>query len=514
MTKLWDGPEIISTELATAPAGAGAAWPEPMPLTARIAPEPYPLDALPHTLRAAIDEVHGYIKSPVSLVAASALSALSLAGQGQCNVRRGDRLEGPVSLYLLSVADSGERKSTADSFFMSPIREFQREQREVAEPAVKAHESDMQAWEASVKGVQAAITKLASKGEHADEERQQLRRLHDSKPEAPRLCKMFYTDAGPEALGHDLAHRWPTGALISAEAGAVFGSHGMRGDAILRMLATLNSLWSGESLDTSRRTSESFSLEGVRLTVGLMVQDEALNDFFKQSGRLARGSGFLARFLLTWPESTQGRRLYEKPPTHWPALSAFHRRIRALLDAPLPWDERQTRIDPTAIALNAEAQAVWASFHDSVEVELGNGGEYRDLRDVASKTADNAARLAALFHLLDHGPQGEIGRETFEQGALLAAWHLHEARRFFGELALPQDQADAVRLDAWAVDYCQRNRTTCVPTREAQRTGPVRNADRLTAALNLLEELDRVQLRREGKKRSMWLNPALLGGQS
>jgi len=59
-------------------------WPDPLPLTAKIDPEPYPLDALPETLRAAVEEVR---PSPRHrpLVASSALAALSLAVQAHAD---------------------------------------------------------------------------------------------------------------------------------------------------------------------------------------------------------------------------------------------------------------------------------------------------------------------------------------------------------------------------------------------------------------------------------------------
>ena len=50
-----------------------------------------------------------------------------------------------------------------------------------------------------------------------------------------------------EALAHALATGWPSGGVLSAEAGAVFGAHGMGQHTILRNLALLNVLWdSGE----------------------------------------------------------------------------------------------------------------------------------------------------------------------------------------------------------------------------------------------------------------------------
>jgi putative DNA primase/helicase len=94
--------------------------------------------------------------------------------------------------------------------------------------------------------------------------------------------------------------------LLSSEAGVIFGGHGMSKDAITRNLATLNVLWDAAPLQVDRRGAPPFVLHGARLTIALQVQEPTLRDFFAKSGDLARGTGFLARFLLSWPESTQG----------------------------------------------------------------------------------------------------------------------------------------------------------------------------------------------------------------
>ena len=61
-------------------------------------------------------------------MASSALGALSLTGQAYVDVKRAEGLTGPTSLFLLTIADSGERKSTCDKFFTEPIRNYERQQ--------------------------------------------------------------------------------------------------------------------------------------------------------------------------------------------------------------------------------------------------------------------------------------------------------------------------------------------------------------------------------------------------
>src|SRR3990167_11364766 len=103
-------------------------WPEPQPLTVKVKPEPYPEDALPDTIRKAVKEVVDFVKAPLPMVASSALAAISLAIQPHINVKRAEKLHGPVGLFMLTIADSGERKSTCDGFFTAAIREYEKKQ--------------------------------------------------------------------------------------------------------------------------------------------------------------------------------------------------------------------------------------------------------------------------------------------------------------------------------------------------------------------------------------------------
>jgi hypothetical protein len=90
-----------------------------------------------------------------------------------------------------------------------------------------------------------------------------------------------------------------------------------------------------------------------------------------------------------------------------PHVEHFCYRIRELLDQPLATDERNS-LTPPVLDLSPGARAEWVRFHDQVERELGARGRLRAVRDVAAKAAENVARLAALFHVLEHGPVGTI----------------------------------------------------------------------------------------------------------
>lgn len=484
---------------------SGTKWPSPQPLMTVGRAEPFPLGALPESIRNAVCEVQGFTKAPIPLVVNSALGALSLALQAHYDVQRAERLAGPVGLYLLTIADSGERKSTVDGFFTQAIRDYEEGEAENAKPLIADFRASSEALEAKRLGIKDKLRQLAKENRPTFEAEAALRSLENEKRDPPRIPRLLYNDATPEALGHALAHKWPSGGIVSAEAGSVFGGHSMGKDSIMRTLSLLNVLWDGGSTRIDRRTSESFTVKGARLTAALQIQAPTLRDFLARSGDLARGSGFLARFLIAWPESTQGGRLYTEAPANWPALAAFNRRIAALLTQPVPITEEGT-LEPAMLALSPEAKGLWIAFHDMIEGELAGGGELETIKDVASKVADNAVRLAALFHVFSEGA-GPISAEAFTSASWVVTWHLNESKRFFGELALPSELADAGRLDAWLIE-----RKAGVTPRDAQRLGPIRDKGKLATALQELADLDRVRMVKQGKRTMVCINPALLAG--
>jgi len=493
----------------------GMEWPESEPLTEPLDAQPYPDEALPRILRDAVRQAQAFVQAPMALVACSALSALSLAAQGLANVRRDHQLVGPISLYLLAVADSGERKTTCDAIFSPALRDWEAGQRQEMSSEIAKREAAMAVFEAKKADMLEAIKHKRRRAQDTAGEECEFEALVGQAPVQPLVPRLLYADATPEALAHSLATGWPSGGVLSAEAGAVFGAHGMGQDTILRNLARLNVLWDGGEMAIDRRSKPSFVLRGRRLTFGLMLQPEALRGFLDRAGTLPRGTGFIARFLVAWPASTQGTRAYRPASEAMPQVALFGARMQALLAHALPTDA-QGSLTPVVLDLSAQAHAEWIRFHDEVERELGARGAFRGVRDVAAKAAENAARMAALFHVLEHGVTGTVASQEIQAAAHIVRWHLNEARRLLADMDTPPSLAAAIRLDAWLRNEAQANNTDRVPTKRIYQYGPncVRDSCDLRAALAILAERGRARMEKDGRRRAVAINPALLIDQT
>jgi putative DNA primase/helicase len=505
--KYWDGLDHH--------AGEPTSWPDMEPLVPPAdEPREYPIDALPPAIGDAVLAYQRYGQQPMALVAGSALSALSLAGQGLADVGRDDNLVGPISLNMLTIAESGERKTSADRRMAKAAREWRKDKLEELRGDAEAASSKVAAHHAQREGVLSKIKAAAGKkGVEGDADLADLKaQLENLDRHAPReiiLPRLFYEDVTPEKLGEMMALGWSSASLWSDEGGLVIGGHGMCDDSAMRFFALLNRFWDGRDFDRDRSTTKSFQIDGRRFTVSLMMQQVVLERLLSAGGGASRGLGFLARFLIASPPSTMGSRLYKPGDLNAPALRAFDERIKELLSMKLPTEGDNMALRPPVLSLSETAHEEWRTYYDAVERELRRGGEFGDVQDFASKNAENAARLAALFHIFAHGPYGKIDADLMRAGCAVAMWHLHEAKRLIGPEQLPQVVADARALEEWLI-----RQPGAISPRDILRGGPstLRDKSRRNAALDLLMEKRRVSERRQQSGVILVLHPQLRRG--
>ncbi|NVZ10643.1 DUF3987 domain-containing protein [Allochromatium humboldtianum] len=506
-------------------------WPTPGDLSAPIDGEPYPLAAFPQAAQNAIREYAAFGQQPLPLIGSSALAQMALAAQGLANVGINDHLVSPISLYLLLCAVSGERKSAADKFFGRAIKAWVRETREKRLPDHRRSVAMAAAHKSRVEGTKSKIK--AMEGKDDPESEKELERLEarlvelEQNPIVPiPLPSPSYEDVNPASLAYALATGWPSGGLFSDEAGTVVGSQGLGDDSATSLLALLNILWDARDFLPTRKGAPVAELRGRRFSAFLMMQPDLLPRLIDKG---ARTIGFLARFLLAAPRSTMGTRAYAEPPASWRALEDFERHILDLLALPLPIDDTgedkgaRMMLKPPVMRLSAGAKLAWITYHDTIERELADFGEFAEVRDVAAKSAENAARVATIFQLFDHGRvTREIEEHYMAGGIAVAAWHLAEARRIFYEADTPEVVLDARELSAWLTgkgrELANRDgepiidQAGLVSLRDVSKFGPNRTRDALKrdAAIDLLEESGHVRRIDRGRQRLLQINPRLL----
>lgn len=482
------------------------AWPDPKPLINDINNAlPYPIEAFPSDLRDIISKYHQYGRQPIPLIAGSLLANISLACQSMANVARDKHLKSPVSLYFLMVANSGERKSAIDNLFSKPVRAWEKSFRQKREREVKTAMTLHHAWQMERDGLLSQIKRCSFSGEDADHLKFNLAFLIEQEPEIPLLPTLYFEDATQEALAIHLANGWPSASLWSDEAGIVLGSHSMQSNPI-RFVALLNRLWDGKTFTAHRKTSQSFMIQNRRLTLNLMMQPLLLEQLGRQAVGIHRQSGFLARCLMAYPKSSMGSRFYQEPPNDFGYLENFENRLQDCLDVSKKLTHAGCINLPT-LHMSDDAKKQWVHFFNETESGVSHHGQWSDIKDFASKAPENAARLAALFHLYS-GSEGDIGSEHMEQAIAIIGWHLFETRRIFSIQSEREEILEAQRLLDWLIAHDKKHTTP----REIQQFSPIRDKQARDEALELLANHNYIRVNKQNQKTMVELSPYAMDG--
>jgi hypothetical protein len=118
----------------------------PEPLRRELPPpEPYPLDALGDILAPMARKLREVVQAPDAICGPSVLGAGTLAVQGHADVTIDGRAL-PLSEYLLTVGESGERKSAVDRCALWPHRQWERSLHERYPGDVLAYQNALDAY--------------------------------------------------------------------------------------------------------------------------------------------------------------------------------------------------------------------------------------------------------------------------------------------------------------------------------------------------------------------------------
>lgn len=449
---------------------------EPEPLRRPLPPaEPYPIDALGPVLAGAARRIHEVVQAPAALCGQSILAAASLAAQPHADVVVDGRRE-PLSLFLITIAESGERKSAADRVALQAHRDYERSQLDQYRDDMQMHEIALTAHEAAVRA--------ASKGKDAGAIRAALEDVGPP-PTAPLNPIFLVPTPTLEGIHKLYATGRPSLGLFHDDAGEFLGGHAMNSENRIKSAAGLSRLWDVGEFDRVRAGDGATKYFGRRLAMHLMIQPVIAESVL--SDDVLTGQGLLARTLLAWPDSTIGHRPYvEVDLTADAALASYRRHISALLTRePVLRAGTVNELEPRALTLTADAKRVWIAVHDAIEADQKDGGMFASVRAWASKSPAQTLRIAGVLTLIEDPDAGVIHAEAIERAALLVQYHLAEAVRIVGTTSVPVEIRNAEALRDW----CHRERITYLHSGSALQFGPasIRTAAAFNAAIEVLE---------------------------
>lgn len=438
---------------------------------------PYPIEAL-GPLKDIVLAVKDVTQAPVEIAAQSSLSVASLAVQGFADVETISS-KAPISLYTLTIAESGERKSSCDKLLMRAVREHEQEAEFDYNLNCETYSRGFKVWEKQKNDLINAATSGETSAE-AD------LAAHPQAPPAPLAPNLTATEPTFEGLTKLFQNGRPSLGLFSDEAGAFIGGYAMNIDNMLKTCAGLSNLWDGSAINRTRAGDDTVTLYGRRLSTHLMAQPVAAMPLLNDP--IATGQGFLARFLICAPVSNIGSRIYKKPEQEsWQKIDSFTLKLKSILQAELSLKENETQVlEPRVLSLSEQAKAILIKYYNAIEELQGGDEKYSSVRSYASKSAEQSVRIAGVLTLCNDINSQEISLDTMTNAITLAEYYLNEAKRLSDEAEIDNKMLKADKLRKWLLDSWKENQITIT---NIVQSGPntLRDSKTIKELMNILK---------------------------
>jgi Protein of unknown function (DUF3987) len=438
---------------------------------------PYPIDALGPVLGPAARRICEVVRAPDALCGQSLLAAASLAVQSHADVSIDGRRE-LLSLWTLSIAESGERKSAVDAIALEPHKAHER-------LALIEYTQETALYCIEHQAYESACRHATNGKDHNPESIAHAIRAIGQAPRPPLKPVLVVRSPTIEGLHKLYRDGLPSLGLFHDDAGEFLGGHAMNRDNRMKSAAALSSLWDGGEFDRIRAADGAERFFGRRLAMHLMFQPVVAETIL--SDDLLTGQGFLARSLLAWPTSMIGTRQYvEQDLSTDPALVRYRQVITNLLGRP-PTLYAQTRnaLDPPLLRLTPNAKTRWIAVHDAIEHDMKDQGAFARVRAWASKAPAQVLRIAGVLTLVDDIDAAQITTESIDQAAEIIQFALGEAARIVGTASVPVEIKHAEALLAW----CHSSGVHLLCSAVALKLGPgsIRTKRAFDAAIAELE---------------------------
>lgn len=342
-------------------------------------------------LQNAVLEVVDAFQVPDEMAIMVALGAMSIACQGSIEVKQpyGGKIN--TALYTLTIAESGERKTTVSNQLTQGIERVNAELSQRYEKELKSYLRDAYIWGVKNKTLESQYKSAIKKNEDLDEIETLLKDHLMLEPMRPQSPKFIYKDTTPEALLRSMYLSQRDACVIMDEANKIFKSN------LTEDLGLLNKLWDSGSVVVDRVSTESFEFKDASLTLLLMTQMIVIQSFLEKRGDSARGSGFLARLLVVRPRKNAGNhqlKSFEKLPS----IDAFNDRLYYLIKKRVNASVKEK----ITLSYTETAKLRWNEEYHRVQQEQKPGGLYELHVDHAAKLMDNLSRIAAIVHWFNH----------------------------------------------------------------------------------------------------------------
>ena len=376
-------------DMDTAPAEVREIWELPWPKPTPFEEERktfFPTDSLPGAVREYVRALSESTQTSPEMAGTLALGVLATAAQSKYRVEVTPDWREPLCLYTLASAEPGERKSAVISALLEPVREYEREVRELEAAEVASSAGLKAALDKSLQSAQRRMgecTPGSAEFERAAEKvRLAAQEAASFKEKTP--CRLLVDDTTPEKLVDIMSSNGGSVTVASSEGGIFSYISAGRYDSSGGLDIYLKG-HAGDDIAVDRTGRGANFVREPRITVMLTVQPGVLGAII--GNRDFRQRGLTARFLYARCRSMLGARKTDPAPIPDEVRDAYRDHVRFLLSSPYAG----------TIRLSEEAQQYRREFQEIVESYFPK--RWANMRDWGGKLTGAMVRIAALLHI-------------------------------------------------------------------------------------------------------------------
>jgi hypothetical protein len=459
---------------------------------------PFPLYALGN-FQEPVEALHQECQAAIEICFASAFMVLNHAAQALVNVKIEKRTS-PLSCFFLTVAESGERKTSVENITLQVTHEYYEKLEEKYKQDCNRYKKELFFYEATLKKI------MASK-EPIETQKQKIQDLEE--PTKPQNPIMVTSNPTMQGLTRGFEEAFPSILLTSSEGGKFIGGYAMRQENQLNTLTTLSSLWDGSPIDQMKKEGRLYMLRGRRLALHLSVQPSVFDSFVR--GRFVKDQGFLSRCLISVSKS-----LIDQRGTTLDIVSTAESKFTLLAYDKIMSLYKKIQVSDDTMSLKTltveqEGLQTLKAFYFYGHKRCGQDGIFYDIRAFVSKSVDHVLRIAATLMMYDAPDRETIPAPYIRSAIEIVRFYMSEHLSLFTQKMTLQDQ-NAGKLLAWFLKRFTPNDE--VDRVHLLRSGPpkFRNKAALDPLLDQLEDRGLIQKASPNKWRlsqqaKVWQDP-------
>jgi Protein of unknown function (DUF3987) len=195
----------------------------------------YPVEALGPVLSRAVWAIEQRVQCATAMAANSVLGVASLAAQAKADVQLPTGQTKPLSLFIATIAESGDRKTATDTEAMKAVKAREAELGKAYAERLSAYKRKRAAWNSGRDRILKSPATVEIKEEL-------LQKLGDE-PIAPRLPKLTLQEATQEGIVKGFQIMPPAIGLFSSEGATFLTGPGFTPEKKTASGTAFSSLW-------------------------------------------------------------------------------------------------------------------------------------------------------------------------------------------------------------------------------------------------------------------------------